>query len=92
MIHWVYVLHCANDRYYTGYTIDLLRRYKEHQTGSPKCKYTRSFKPLQMVYCWPLDDKSTALRLEKAIKRLTRPEKERWLTQAEHILQLLSEP
>lgn len=91
MIHWVYILRCVNDHYYTGYTIDLLRRYREHQAGSPKCKYTRSFKPLQMVYCWPLDDKSTALRLEKAIKRLSRAEKERRLCQPEQMLQLLSE-
>jgi putative endonuclease len=92
MIHWVYILRCVNDRYYTGYTIDLLRRYREHQAGSPKCKYTRSFKPVHMVYCWPLEDKATALRLEKAIKRLTRPDKEKWLTQAEDILQLLNTP
>ena len=75
MIHWLYILHCANDSYYTGYTVDLLRRYREHQQGSAKCKYTRSFKPLSMVQCWPLEDKSQALSLERKIKALPREHK-----------------
>jgi len=37
MPYYVYILECKNDRYYTGYTTDLERRYQEHVEGSPKC-------------------------------------------------------
>lgn len=77
MTYWLYILLCNNNTYYTGYTVDLLRRYREHQSGSHKCKYTRSFKPLELVQCWPLTDKSQALKLEYKIKALSRLAKER---------------
>lgn len=75
--YWVYILHCENDTFYTGYTTDLLRRYQEHVNGSSKCKYTRSFKPLCVAQCWPVfGNKSDAMRLEKNIKKLSRKQKE----------------
>lgn len=88
-MYWVYVLRCANEHYYTGYTVDLLRRYREHCQGSLKCKYTRSFKPIEMVQCWPVANKSMALRLEYAIKQLSRPAKQQLLSQPERISHLL---
>jgi putative endonuclease len=90
-IHWVYMLLCDNHSYYTGYTVDLLRRYREHQNGSPKCKYTRSFKPLRMVQCWPLQDKSLALHLERKIKRLSRLDKERLIAEPAALAELIEE-
>lgn len=73
----VYILYCANHNYYTGYTNDLARRYKEHLAGSAKCKYTRSFKPLRIAQSWEvLGDKATAMKMEKFIKSLSRKKKE----------------
>ncbi len=75
--YWIYILHCSNGNYYTGYTTDLVRRYKEHVLGSAKCKYTRSFKPLGIAQCWMVSDcKGTALKVEKFIKTLSKDEKE----------------
>ena len=88
MTYWLYILYCSNDTYYTGYTVDLLRRYREHQAGSVKCKYTRSFKPLGMVQCWPFSDKSQALSLEKKIKQLTRAQKEQLIAAPEQLIPL----
>lgn len=69
---WVYILNCDNGAFYTGYTTDLIRRYQEHVTGSDKCKYTRSFKPLGVAQVWYIQkDKSAALKLEKFIKKLS---------------------
>ncbi len=76
-MYWVYILHCENDTYYTGYTNDLAKRYQSHVNGTGKCKYTRSFKPVTIAQCWQIDgSKSLAMQLEKQIKKLSRQEKE----------------
>lgn len=71
----VYILHCDNDSYYTGYTSDLARRYQAHLDG--KCKYTRSFKPLGIAHSWQIEgEKADAMRVERYIKSLSRQQKE----------------
>ena len=76
--YWVYILHCENNTYYTGYTNDLAKRYKSHINGTGKCKYTRSFKPLGIAQCWKINgDKSLAMQIERYIKKLSRIEKEK---------------
>lgn len=76
--YWVYILYCENDTYYTGYTNDIIKRYQSHLDGTGKCKYTRSFKPLRIAQCWKINgDKSLAMQIEAAIKKLSRPEKEK---------------
>ena len=75
--YWVYILHCNNDSYYTGYTNDLAKRYQAHVDGTGKCKYTRSFKPLRVAQSWKITgDKSLAMQMERAIKKLSRAEKD----------------
>ena len=75
MAYYVYILECSNGAYYTGYTTDLERRYQEHQEGSAKCKYTRSFPPVGLAASWEVEDVSQALKLEKQIKNLNRLKK-----------------
>lgn len=76
--YWVYILHCKNDTYYTGYTNDLAKRYQSHVNGTGKCKYTRSFKPLCIAQCWNINgDKSLAMQVERYIKKLSRSKKEK---------------
>jgi putative endonuclease len=80
--HWVYILNCANNTFYTGYTTDVAKRYQAHVDGTGGCKYTRSFKPLSIAQCWKvLGDKSVALKLEAAIKKLSRQEKIRLIAE-----------
>lgn len=78
-LHHVYMLECVNDSYYTGYTTDLSRRYKEHQKGTKKCRYTRSFPPKQLIAYWSFATKSEALRFEHFLKSKSRSEKEAWI-------------
>ena len=74
--YYVYILQCENNSYYTGYTTNLLRRYQEHQNGTAKCKYTRSFKPIKIAQSWStFECKSEALAIERFIKRLPKPAK-----------------
>jgi len=77
-LFYVYILKCSNGAYYTGYTTDIQRRYEEHCQGSDKCKYTRSFPPTQLLACWEVRGPlSLALQLEKAIKRLSKTNKQK---------------
>jgi len=76
-IFWIYILECENGHYYTGYTKDLARRYRQHLAGTSGSKYTRSFKPKRIAQCWKLFGSiGTALKIEQFIKRQSRKIKE----------------
>ena len=50
------MIECSNGAYYTGYTKDILKRYREHQRGSANCRYTRVWPPVRIAQCWRLYD------------------------------------
>lgn len=70
----VYLLRCRDGSLYTGITNDLARRLAAHRAGKASA-YTRSRRPLRLIYREPARDRSAALRREAAIKRLTRKAK-----------------
>ena len=74
MAWFVYMLRCADGSLYTGYTDDVQRRLTTHQSGKG-AKYTRGRGPLELVYWEQLATQSDALKRERAIKTLSRPEK-----------------
>ena len=74
MSWWVYMLHCKDNSLYTGRATDVDRRCAEHNSGKG-AKYTRSRRPVEVVYREKVEDRSAALRREAAIKRLERREK-----------------
>lgn len=71
----VYVARCRDGSLYTGVTTDPERRLAEHNSGGGAA-YTRSRVPVVMVYRETASDQSGAQRRERAIKRLTRAQKE----------------
>ncbi len=73
--YYLYILMCNDGTYYTGITSELERRIEEHNTSPKGAKYTRSRRPLHLVYHEVCLDKSSALKREKAIKQLTRLQK-----------------
>jgi putative endonuclease len=74
--YWIYILHCVNNSYYTGYTTNLNKRYQSHLNGVGS-KYTRSFKPTKLVQHWEIiGDKASAMKIERYIKKLSRVQKE----------------
>ena len=75
MNHFVYILCCSDNTYYTGYTTDVEKRVQRHNEGK-RAKYTKSRRPVQLVYQEKYMDKSCALKREYAIKQLSRQEKE----------------
>lgn len=70
----VYIVRCADDSLYTGCTNDLARRLEAHNTGKG-ARYTRSRRPVQVVWSVRVKDRSAALSREARVKQLTRPEK-----------------
>lgn len=82
---WVYLLRCPDGSLYCGWTNDLARRLKAHQSGKGGAKYTKSHgtAAVRLTYAERCADKSAALRREAAVKKLPKVEKEalaaRWL-------------
>ena len=75
-MHYVYVLECADDTYYTGYTTDVERRVAEHDAGEG-AKYTRGRTPVELVHVEEYETRSAAMSREHGIKSLSRRDKER---------------
>lgn len=76
MKNWqVYILQCRDGSLYTGITTNPERRIKEHNTSPKGAKYTRSRRPVKLVYLEESEDRSAASKREWAIKKLTRNEK-----------------
>ena len=75
-MHYVYVLSCADDTLYTGYTTDVARRVAEHDAGEG-AKYTRGRTPVELVHVESFETKSAAMSREYEIKQRSRAGKER---------------
>jgi predicted GIY-YIG superfamily endonuclease len=72
----VYIVRCRTGELYTGCTADLERRVGQHNSGTAS-KFTRSRRPVVLVYHERCTNRSSALKREYQIKRLTRSEKVR---------------
>ncbi len=75
MGYYIYILECADGTWYTGWTTDPERRLKVHNSGKG-AKYTRSRRPVRLIYTETFETAVEAQRREYAIKRLTRAQKE----------------
>ena len=65
------MLRCRDGSLYTGITNDLPKRLARHNAGSASA-YTRTRRPLRLVFQERQPDRSAALRREAAVRRLTR--------------------
>lgn len=72
----LYMLRCRDGSLYTGITTDVEKRVAAHNSGKG-AKYTRSRKPVELVYQEECTDHSAALKRELEIKALTKEEKEK---------------
>ena len=69
-----YILECSDGTYYTGWTTDPERRVSQHNRGVG-ARYTKTRRPVKLVYLEEQSDKITALKRERAIKALPRKKK-----------------
>lgn len=72
--HYVYMVRCKDDSLYTGWTTHLEERIRTHNDGHG-AKYTKSRRPVELVYHEIFDNKSEALKREYAIKQMSRSQK-----------------
>jgi putative endonuclease len=75
-MNYTYIVECKDGTLYTGWTTDLERRMKAHNSGKG-AKYTRSRLPVVLRYYESFETKQEAMRREYEIKQLTRKEKEK---------------
>ncbi len=75
MRYYTYIVRCADDTFYTGYTTDVEKRIDMHN-ASKGAKYTKGRLPVSLVYFEEHENKHDALSREWHIKRMTRSQKE----------------
>ncbi len=74
---YVYILRCADDTLYTGIASDMEKRLKQH-CGLIKggAKYTHAHGVKKIEALWSTDSSTAARKMECALKKLKRPDKE----------------
>jgi putative endonuclease len=73
---YCYIVQCADGTYYTGWAVDPEKRLKVHNAGRG-AKYTKTRLPVRLVYVEEQPDRVTAMKRERAIKRMTRLQKQK---------------
>lgn len=73
-MNYTYILRCADNTLYCGWTNDLSKRLKAHNSGKG-AKYTRTRRPVALAYYEKFETKKEAMRREAAIKKLSRKDK-----------------
>lgn len=75
---FIYILLCEDGTLYTGYSNNIEQRFLDHKRGKGG-HYTRSHKPVKLIYRERFDTKSKALKREREIKSWRREKKIRVL-------------
>ena len=74
--HWfLYVVGCCDGTLYTGVTTDLNRRVNEHNTSKRGAKYTKTRRPVNLIWSNKYNNRSEAQSAEYSFKKLSRKEK-----------------
>ncbi|EKD29122.1 MAG: hypothetical protein ACD_79C00053G0003 [uncultured bacterium] len=79
MSEWyIYLIRCNDNTLYTGITIDVERRFKEHLSqGKKSAKYLRGKLPLKLVFQQKAGNRKEAAKLEIKVKKLSKASKEK---------------
>ena len=75
-MNYTYMLKCSDGTLYTGWTNDLEKRVKAHNSGKG-AKYTKARRPVELAYYEEFETKEQAMKREYAIKQLGRKEKQK---------------
>lgn len=74
LMNYTYIVQCSDGSLYTGWTNDLEKRIKAHNAGKG-AKYTKSRRPVVLVYYEEFSTKEEAMHREWEIKRMSRQQK-----------------
>lgn len=69
------MLLCGDETIYTGTTNDITKRVLDHNMSARAAKYTRSRRPVHLVYTEEVPTKGEALKREAVLKKMTRNQK-----------------
>ncbi|HEX9801628.1 MAG TPA: GIY-YIG nuclease family protein [Gammaproteobacteria bacterium] len=72
---FVYIVRCADNTLYTGVARDVEKRLQQHNHGNAGAKYTRSRRPVELVYRECAANRSVAQQREYRIRRLSTAQK-----------------
>ncbi len=76
-MYFVYIIESLSGKFYTGIALDPEKRFLEHASCNKRgAKFFRSDPPVRILYQEKCKDRSSALKREAAIKKMTRKEKE----------------
>lgn len=75
-MYYLYILRCSDNSLYCGQTNNLQRRIKEHNKDDSKSKYTRTRRPVKLVYFEKYKTVNEVLKREFEIKKMTKTKKE----------------
>ncbi|HJC90604.1 MAG TPA: GIY-YIG nuclease family protein [Candidatus Mediterraneibacter excrementigallinarum] len=70
-MNYTYILSCRDGSLYTGWTNDLEKRLRAHNSGKG-AKYTKSRRPVALAYYEEFETREMAMRREYEIKHMTR--------------------
>lgn len=76
MGYFCYIVQCSDNTYYTGWSTDPQRRERQHNRGQG-ARYTRTRRPVKLVYVESQPDRSTAMKRERTIKQMGRDGKQK---------------
>lgn len=80
--YYVYIVHCNDGTLYTGIALDVEKRVIEHNLSPKGAKYTHSRRPVALAYSEIYKDKNAALKREITIKKMSRLQKNKLITQS----------
>lgn len=78
-MNYTYMVRCKDGTLYTGWTNNIERRMEAHNSGTG-AKYTKSRRPVKLVYCEEFPTKEEAMKREYAIKHMKKKEKEKMVS------------
>lgn len=78
--NFTYIVECSDHTLYTGWTNNLEKRIRAHNEGKG-AKYTKTRRPVRLVYFEAYSTKEEAMSREYHIKKMTREEKLKLLSQ-----------
>lgn len=75
-MYYLYLLRCRDGSLYCGITTDVPRRVAQHNAGTKGARYTRSRRPVQLVYECECKTRAAAQSAEAKMKKLSKKDKE----------------
>ena len=73
-MNYTYIVECSDGTLYTGWTNNLEKRLEAHNAGKG-AKYTKTRRPVKLVYQEQFETREEAMSREYHIKQLSRKEK-----------------